>query len=723
MNNGHCSNSLLSSEAAQYELILPEHSTASTCRAWQSPEKEQKAVPWTTASRASLNPIDSVYACVCVTLTATMSRSENSPNSEAPSKSATICPSSSENQRAFTVSFECGRLNGCRRASGRLHLVCQPDGNGLDTRVVCILSVPALMNASDFCLFIRPYADSVSHMRMLQSTTQRNHYMVVLKFRSAKDASAFAKDFHGKHFLNGLINDTCSVDSVLSVELAESGRARSEEASSTASEWSDSRTCRTCDSSNDEGSRKMLEKQRHKYRITDENSIDEVLFPNPHGAPTENPLRSSVTESGPSVSENSSSTSSEPSRGDMSASRDLSAVPSCPVCLERLEPEKAALVTTLCNHTMHVACLAQWDLDSCPICRYAHELTPEASSCMTCGQTRGLWMCVVCAYVGCGVYTNKHANQHFLETQHPFAANVEDCTFWTGDKIKAGQVWDYVSERFVDRLLSSDDGKVVEVSSRRGRHSDRTAGGSTAGGVADDNVGENTREGASEDATTCRTTFRRGRGKLSEGMCSSGAADSDSDSDEDRGFQAAIYASKMDAVVSDYRNRMEQMESEHATQTERLEAEIRNLSEKVRNSDHNLSSANETISSLKAEAKAYKKSFSKRLADLEREAKDLKDRNVLLKHLNESLLRDKASWNEDTDRLARRLAAKEQECAEKDEELRDVMLHLEAQAKVADASINCRARAGSSTDASGGDIIGIGPSSREKLAMKTRRKS
>jgi hypothetical protein len=45
-------------------------------------------------------------------------------------------------------------------------------------------------------------------------------------------------------------------------------------------------------------------------------------------------------------------------------------MPSCPVCLERLEEQASGIFITLCNHSFHCSCLAQWNSDSsCPVCR------------------------------------------------------------------------------------------------------------------------------------------------------------------------------------------------------------------------------------------------------------------------------------------------------------------------------------------------------------------
>ncbi|KAI9500513.1 hypothetical protein GGI25_001633 [Coemansia spiralis] len=47
-------------------------------------------------------------------------------------------------------------------------------------------------------------------------------------------------------------------------------------------------------------------------------------------------------------------------------------LPTCPVCLERLDCSVSGLLTTLCRHTFHCRCLARWGDGNCPVCRYTH---------------------------------------------------------------------------------------------------------------------------------------------------------------------------------------------------------------------------------------------------------------------------------------------------------------------------------------------------------------
>ena len=50
-------------------------------------------------------------------------------------------------------------------------------------------------------------------------------------------------------------------------------------------------------------------------------------------------------------------------------------LPTCSVCLERMDESVDGVLTILCNHTFHAGCLVKWGDSTCPICRYVQ--TPE----------------------------------------------------------------------------------------------------------------------------------------------------------------------------------------------------------------------------------------------------------------------------------------------------------------------------------------------------------
>ncbi|XP_029174662.1 BRCA1-associated protein [Nylanderia fulva] len=130
-------------------------------------------------------------------------------------------------------------------------------------------------------------------------------------------------------------------------------------------------------------------------------------------------------------------------------------LPSCPVCLERMDESVDGILTILCNHTFHSSCLVKWGDTSCPICRYAQTPEPLADSrCMECvadTSNDALWICLICGHVGCSRYHQGHAFEHYQETHHCYAMQLGN-----------NRVWDYVGDNFVHRLLQDKDGKMVE---------------------------------------------------------------------------------------------------------------------------------------------------------------------------------------------------------------------------------------------------------------------
>ncbi|XP_055327241.1 BRCA1-associated protein-like [Paramacrobiotus metropolitanus] len=130
-------------------------------------------------------------------------------------------------------------------------------------------------------------------------------------------------------------------------------------------------------------------------------------------------------------------------------------LPTCTVCLDKMDEGSTGILTILCNHSFHGACLQQWGDTSCPVCRYFQ--TPQASeeqTCVQCGMVSDdLWLCLICGHVGCGRYSGKHAEAHFKETQHTYALNI-----------KTQRVWDYFGDGYVHRLIQGQSAdKMVEM--------------------------------------------------------------------------------------------------------------------------------------------------------------------------------------------------------------------------------------------------------------------
>jgi BRCA1-associated protein len=137
-------------------------------------------------------------------------------------------------------------------------------------------------------------------------------------------------------------------------------------------------------------------------------------------------------------------------------------LPTCPVCLERMD-ETTGLLTILCQHVFHCACLEKWRGSGCPVCRYTQNEAftshrgadgdvPD-NECSVCGSTQNLWICLICGNIGCGRYDSAHAFAHYEATSHTYAMDVV-----------TQHVWDYAGDGYVHRLIQNKtDGKLVDM--------------------------------------------------------------------------------------------------------------------------------------------------------------------------------------------------------------------------------------------------------------------
>ncbi|KAI1387430.1 zf-UBP-domain-containing protein [Hypoxylon trugodes] len=158
-------------------------------------------------------------------------------------------------------------------------------------------------------------------------------------------------------------------------------------------------------------------------------------------------------------------------------------LPTCPVCLERMD-DTTGLLTIPCQHVFHCSCLQKWKGSGCPVCRHTNPTLAAAASsssnahtpydpdnpytqpfgsrvsnlCSVCDSPDDLWICLICGNVGCGRYKGGHAKEHWKDTAHTFSLEIE-----------TQHVWDYAGDMWVHRLIrDKGDGKVVELPGRQG---------------------------------------------------------------------------------------------------------------------------------------------------------------------------------------------------------------------------------------------------------------
>jgi hypothetical protein len=148
-------------------------------------------------------------------------------------------------------------------------------------------------------------------------------------------------------------------------------------------------------------------------------------------------------------------------------------IPPCAVCLFRIEPSRLGLPrprthqlcskfcspTTLSSDSESnvLSCprqrlLQPWPLPNrCTSCQiiwnYWRKMNDDMYKqedsivyCSLCGMQETLWVCLTCAFVGCGRYSNKHAAEHNDATHHPFCLELSTL-----------RIWSYVDSEYVHR--------------------------------------------------------------------------------------------------------------------------------------------------------------------------------------------------------------------------------------------------------------------------------
>ncbi|EUC37519.1 hypothetical protein COCCADRAFT_85287 [Bipolaris zeicola 26-R-13] len=292
--------------------------------------------------------------------------------------------------------------------------------NEEDCTTLCILAVPSYMTPSDFLGFMGEQTrEYVSHFRLIR-TSRANKYMVLMKFREAKRAREWRKEWDGKPF-NSMEPEYCHVVFVKSINFQNG------------------------DSNRDPTSYPDLTNDPFAPAAT-----KQPTAPLPPATTVSSPV------DGPSIA---SSLTAKPHAPPTPA---LVELPTCPVCLERMD-ETTGLLTILCQHVFHCACLEKWRGSGCPVCRYTqndaftshHSADGDSpdNECSVCGSTQNLWICLICGNIGCGRYDSAHAFAHYEATSHTYAMDVV-----------TQHVWDYAGDGYVHRLIQNKaDGKLVDM--------------------------------------------------------------------------------------------------------------------------------------------------------------------------------------------------------------------------------------------------------------------
>ncbi|KAF9966005.1 hypothetical protein BGZ70_003549 [Mortierella alpina] len=308
---------------------------------------------------------------------------------------------------------------------------------------VCVLAVPSYMSPGDFLNFVGPVRANVSHFRIIRDAVP-NRFMVLMKFRTSEATSEFYARYNGRAF-SSLEPEICHVVYLKTIEIRAGCMPP------------------------------------YAFPFLNEDPFLQNKSPTSTTAATSTSAilgtTTALADNDTTVTDLMSTQHTHP----MTVSTDftgLAELPTCPVCLERMDSSVTGLLTILCQHTFHCHCLSKWGEGSCPVCRYSQKsikkgsnatataagggltattdgMTEDQNECALCGTTENLWICLICGHIGCGRYQEKHAYHHYYETSHLYALELE-----------TQRVWDYAGDGYVHRLIQNKaDGKLVELPS------------------------------------------------------------------------------------------------------------------------------------------------------------------------------------------------------------------------------------------------------------------
>uniref|UniRef100_A0A1I8F624 RING-type domain-containing protein n=1 Tax=Macrostomum lignano TaxID=282301 RepID=A0A1I8F624_9PLAT len=220
-------------------------------------------------------------------------------------------------------------------------------------------------------------------------------------------------------------------------------------------------------------------------------------------------------------------------------------LPTCPVCLDRLDEPLKGILTILCNHSFHLRCLDKWHEASCPVCRYV--ATPQSSDGNSCSFVRRHRQSV----------DLPDLRLRWLRPLHRRA------------RVGTDRVWDYCGDNFVHRLVQNKaDGKLVQV----------------GGDVPDDKLDavtlERSRSGSSGSATMAELEeARRERAALDKrlGQTNSRLQKLQKELDEERGFNSGMLANQRDL-----QERLQAEEARRVAELRKKEEELEQLREEMR---------------------------------------------------------------------------------------------------------------------------------------------
>ncbi|ORX88710.1 zf-UBP-domain-containing protein [Basidiobolus meristosporus CBS 931.73] len=298
-------------------------------------------------------------------------------------------------------------------------------------------------------------------------------------------------------------------------------------------------------------------------------------------------------------------------------------LPTCPVCLERMDASVSGLLTILCQHTFHCHCLSKWQDGSCPVCRYSQKTVDqgeETNRCSECGNNEDLWICLICGNIGCGRYRDAHAHNHYLETSHLYSLELE-----------TQRVWDYAGDGYVHRLIQNkSDGKLVELPGPVGQIE--------SGNISRNPISQDKLDSIDMEYSSLLSSQLESQRNFYEGQLDTLTQ------------QITALATQLNSITNQFNVLRGEFETQAELRRTLQENDIPHLVREKRNSEKK------------------QEKLSEKLGKLETEWKEEKEMNAALRENQEQLIRQSAE--------------KDRTIADLQEQVRDLMFFLDTQQKI-----------------------------------------
>jgi BRCA1-associated protein len=236
-------------------------------------------------------------------------------------------------------------------------------------------------------------------------------------------------------------------------------------------------------------------------------------------------------------------------------------------------------------------------------------------------------MCLICGHVGCGRYKGGHAYHHFTQAHHHYAMELE-----------TQRVWDYAGDGYVHRLIQNQsDGQLVELPDPQTKQAN-----SVQLKWSQDKV-----DAIGLEFTHLLTSSLESQRAWYEDQLSS----------------ASLRVLNTETKYQELQSQFDRLKLEKTFTDETLTA----LHEKVQEFEVRLKTSDTNRSGNSAS--------QKRIGQLEQ---DVEEERAVTK----ALLVNQTQWQEELKKRSEKVKQLEKDKAELQDQLRDIMMHLDAQQKL-----------------------------------------